>query len=249
MSSLARRLEALEAEVLGSLLDRPLELCRQRFVHHLGKCEVSVLLAPPHGDARVEVVDLGGAEGDTRQLLFLPHPDLVLVEFLLESRDLLLRLRLVVGVRALEALLELRDLRLDVRPLGFQELHAHAVRRAHCARVVAQHRHLVVGVIVELGHEGVVLHNVHPVRVLLKLVQLLVERDRSVVCAEHLRAETFHERSEVGVEFAGVEVVKHVVFRLGTFPLNQRLHVLPDLKEVVLLPRAHKRHVRVLLAT
>ena len=68
--------QASEAE-LGRDVHAPVELGQQALVEDLLHGHL-VLLAPGHGDARVQVVDLGGAQRHGLQILLHPGVDLQL---------------------------------------------------------------------------------------------------------------------------------------------------------------------------
>mmetsp|Transcript_44536 Transcript_44536/g.93173 ORF Transcript_44536/g.93173 Transcript_44536/m.93173 type:complete len:672 (+) Transcript_44536:195-2210(+) len=240
-----------KAPVLVGLVEGPLELGEERLVEDLGDGEVVELAAPRHGDARVEVVGLGRAERHPRELLLDLLLRLHLAHPRLQPLDLLLELVLLRARLAPELLARLGDLLLDLGLLGVDAVHLRVEALAHRLAVVAQDRHLVVGVVVELELRRLRPRVLRLHRVPRELEELLVERERRVVGAEHLGRQPGHEALEVLVEAARVELVEDVVLGLLALPLRRLLdqprHDLAHLEEVFALRGADEGDAGVLL--
>mmetsp|Transcript_44969 Transcript_44969/g.141569 ORF Transcript_44969/g.141569 Transcript_44969/m.141569 type:complete len:209 (-) Transcript_44969:1199-1825(-) len=114
------------------------------------------------------------------------------------------------------------------------------------ARVITQDCNLIVRIVVELELGRVVAQEARLFRVILQLVELLVQSERRVVSTEDFCCQARHQVLEVGIQTRGVELVKDIVRRLLAVA-RQRSHVLDNSPEILLLSLSHKRHARIFL--
>lgn len=185
-------------------VDGPLELLPLCLVVDLLDGDVK-LLAPGHGDTGVQVVKLGGAQGNGLVLLLVCGRELQLLQLFLQALHGLLLLLVIhlflLGTSGLGSLLQLLALPfsfLNLLPLVtdflLQVCHGLVKALRSSALMVTQYGHCTVGSVVleDLGRDG-------SIRVCQEL-QLLLQGAGSVVCTEHLGRESVHQLVQMLVE-------------------------------------------------
>mmetsp|Transcript_1997 Transcript_1997/g.7327 ORF Transcript_1997/g.7327 Transcript_1997/m.7327 type:complete len:563 (+) Transcript_1997:1593-3281(+) len=180
--------------VVGLDAHRPREFVEQRLCVHLLDGHV-VALAPGDGDARVEVVDFRRAERNRLELLLHVHLRRHFGYALLQRQRLFERLFGPLFAAGFELLLERVLLVLEL-------LHLVAVRLGHRLLVIAEHRHLLVRLVVRrlfLQHR----------EARVGVLEEAGERDGGVVGAENLDGEAGHELLQVLVHGGRVDEVEN----------------------------------------
>mmetsp|Transcript_35203 Transcript_35203/g.97364 ORF Transcript_35203/g.97364 Transcript_35203/m.97364 type:complete len:390 (-) Transcript_35203:1078-2247(-) len=203
--------------VLGLDAHRPRELGEQRLGEGLLYRHVEAL-APRDRDARVVVVDLGGAERDVLELVFGRALRLGLLESLRDR----VHLRVILGLLGrVVLLLDLGDLLIH---LGERA----AVRGGRRLLVVAQLGDVLVGdLVVVVQRVDVALLAALRLRDHRgRLLQLGAQRDRRVVRAEDFGRQAGHDLLEIVVELGRVHQVEEL--HLGLLVLHELLDQLVD---------------------